>query len=83
MILDYNCTKPTKEDELLWLWGNGWISELEWDPKDWLWQRIGIHPETTTLNYSTKRGYRVALRQDNHQMLLDSELEAVGLDGKT
>ena len=82
-VLDYNPTEQVEEDQLLWLWGKGWISDLEWDPKEWLWRRIGILPETTVLNYSTKRGYRVALRQDNHQMPLDAELEATGFNGKT
>lgn len=82
-IVDYNPTEPLEEDQLLWLWGNKWISELEWDPKEWTWRWIGILPETTVLNYSTKRGYRVALRQDNHRMPLDVELEAAGIHGKT
>ena len=82
-VIDYNPTDPVEEDQLLWSWGSGWLSELEWDPKEWLWRRIGILPDTNILNYSTKRGYRVALRQDNHLMPLDAELEAAGLDGKT
>lgn len=80
-IIDYN-PKPTEPDHQLWLWGNTWVSQLEFDPKDWAWRRIGVLPVTTILNYTTKRGYRVALRQDNHQMPVDAELEAAGINGK-
>jgi hypothetical protein len=39
-------------------------------------------PDTTVLNYSTKRGYRVALRQNNHRMQVDMELEEAGHNSK-
>ena len=39
-------------------------------------------PDTSVLNYTTKRGYRTALKQENHQMTIDAELEASGFDGK-
>jgi hypothetical protein len=83
IILDFNPTDDTTEEQKLWLWGNSWIEDLEWDPKDWNWRRLGILPEASVLNYSTKRGYRVALRQDNQQAPLDAELEAIGFDGKS
>ena len=55
---------------------------MEWDPKDWSWRRVGMLPDTSVLNYTTKRGYRTALKQENHQMTIDAELEASGFDGK-
>jgi len=61
----------------------GWIKNLKWDPKDWSWRWLGILPDTSILKYITKRGYRVALRQDNHQMKVDAELEAAGFDSKS
>ena len=61
-ILDFNPTDDTPEEQKLWLWGNTWLEDIEWDPKEWTWRRLGILPETSVLNYSTKRGYRVALR---------------------
>lgn len=48
-----------------------------------MWRRIGIQAETNILNYTTKRGYRVALRQDNHKMGVDVELEEAGFTSKT
>lgn len=81
-ILDFNPTDDTPDEQNLWLWGDKWVEELEWDPKDWNWRRLGILPDTPVLNYSTKRGYRIALRQDNHQSPVDAELEAAGFDGK-
>lgn len=36
----------------------------------------GYEGEPTILNYTTKRGYRVALKQDNNAMGIDGELEA-------
>ena len=82
-ILDYNPVEDSPAELSLWLWGQKWIEELEWDPKDWNWRRIGVLPDSTSLNYTTKRGYRVAMRQENHQMPVDAELEASGIDSKT
>ena len=82
-VLDYNPTDETPAEQNLWLWGNQWVEDLEWDPKDWMWRRLGILPESPILNYSTKRGYRIALRQDNNQMPVDAELETAGVDSKT
>ena len=87
-ILDFNPKVTTPKDDTqpespLWLWGKQWLEELEWDPKEWNWRRLGILPDSSILNYTTKRGYRVALRQDNHQMPVDAELEAAGLYSKT
>lgn len=81
-ILDYNPTDETPTEQTLWVWGNEWLSNLEWDPKEWTWRRLGILPNTSVLNYSTKRGYRVAMRQDNHQMEVDAELELAGFNSK-
>jgi hypothetical protein len=75
IILDYNPRDDTPEEQTLWVWGNTWIEAMEWDPKDWQWRRLGILPNTSILNYSTKRGYRVALKQENHQMKVDADLE--------
>jgi hypothetical protein len=82
-VLDYNPDSDITEEQTLWVWGNTWIEALEWDPKDWSWRRIGMLPDTSVLNYTTKRGYRVALKQENHQMTIDAEMEAAGYDGKT
>jgi hypothetical protein len=82
-ILDYNPLDETPPEQALWLWGNHWIINMEWDPKDWTWRRLGILPESSVLNYTTKRGYQIALRQDNQQMPVDAELEAAGFDSKT
>ena len=73
----------TNVDQTLWMWSNKWIQDLQWDPKDWNWRRTGTLPNTSILNYTTKRGYRVALRHDNNQMKVDAELEAEGVDSKT
>lgn len=81
--MEYNPVTDIEEDHMLWLWGNEWISKLKWDPKEWNWRRLGILPDTTVLNYTTKRGYMIALKQDNHQMPVDVELEASGFDGKS
>jgi exonuclease III len=82
-VIDFNPKDETEEDQALWLWGNQWVSNLEWDPKEWNWRRLGILPDTNILNYTTKRGYRVALRQDNNRMSVDVELEEAGFNSKT
>ena len=83
-VIDFNPIQcDPNADHTLWMWSNNWIQDLQWDPKDWNWRRIGILPDTSILNYTTKRGYRVALRQDNNQMNVDAEMEAKGIDSKT
>lgn len=82
-VIDYNPCEELEEDQSLWLWGNTWVCNLQWDPKEWTWRRLGILAETNILNYYTKRGYRVALKQDNHRMSVDAELEAAGFNGKS
>lgn len=74
-IIDFNPPEIDDPELTLWLWGEDWISQLEWDPKEWNWRRIGVLADTTVLNYSTKRGYRAAMKQNNHTMKVDKELE--------
>ena len=81
-IFDYNPPELEDAELTLWMWGDDWVSNLEWDPKEWNWRRIGILADTTVLNYSTKRGYRVALQQNNHRMQVDVELEETGYNSK-
>ena len=81
-VLNINPLETPEQDHTLWLWGNDWIRNLEWDPKEWQWRRIGALADTSILNYTTKRGYRVALRQNNHTMRVDAELEAAGYNSK-
>jgi hypothetical protein len=81
-IMEFN-PKEIEEPELtVWMWGNDWICNLEWDPKEWTWRRIGVLADTSVLNYCTKRGYRVALQQNNHKMKVDIELEEAGYQSK-
>ena len=82
-VLDINPEDSPDKEHTLWLWGNDWVRNLEWDPMEWQWRRVGILERTSILNYTTKRGYRVALRQNNHTMRLDAELEAAGYNSKT
>lgn len=63
-VIDYNPQKEVEQEHSLWLWGNDWLSNLAWDPKEWQWRRLGILPDTSLMNYSTKRGYRIALKNN-------------------
>ena len=56
--------------------GKKWLCNLDWDPKGWVWRQIDILVEITILNYTTRRGYMVALKQNNNAMGIDGELEA-------
>ena len=64
--MDCNTIEDEHTDLSLWIWGNDWITNMEWDPKDYQWRCIGILAETSVLNYTTKQGHRVALQQNNH-----------------
>ena len=82
MIIDYNPQENDDQNLTFWMWGDDWVCNLEWDPKEWQWRRIGVLPDTTILNYCTKRGYRAALKQNNHSMKVDKELEEAGYNSK-
>ena len=82
-IFDFNPKAIEEADNTFWLWGGDWINNLEWDPKEWQWRRFGVLPDTSILNYSTKRGYRIAMRQNNHAMKVDIELEQAGFNNKS
>lgn len=81
-VLDFNPQDETDFEKSLWLWANDWINNLQWDPREWQWRRIGILPDTSVMNYTTKRGYRIALKQNTQQMNLDLELEREGYNSK-
>ena len=85
-VLEFNPLRTERlgpeQEQSFWLWGNEWIRDMEWDPKDWQWRRIGILPDTSMMNYTTKRGYIIALKQNTQQMPLDVELEAEGFNSK-
>lgn len=51
-ILNYNPILEMDPKHTLWLLGQDWVRNLEWDPKEWQWRRIGILVETSVLNYS-------------------------------
>ena len=81
-IIDYNPQELDDPEFTIWMWGEDWISNLEWDPKEWSWSRIGVLADTNVLNYCTKRGYRAALQHSNHRMKIDIELEEAGYNSK-
>lgn len=81
-IIDYNPQELDDPEHTLWMWGEDWICNLEWDPKEWNWRRVGALADTNVLNYCTKRGYRAALQQNNHKMRVDIELEEAGYNNK-
>ena len=50
--------------------------------REWHWRRIGVLPDTSVLNYTTKRGYKIALKQNTQPMTLDADLEREGFNSK-
>ena len=81
-MIDYNLQKNLEPKQELWLWGNRWTCNLERNPKKWTWRRLRALLETTIHNYTIKQRYKVALQQDNQQMNVDAELEAVWFNNK-
>jgi hypothetical protein len=82
VVLGYNPQDEIEYEQTIWLWGNDWLCNTDWDPREWQWRRIGILPETSVMNYTTKRGYRIALKQNTQQMTLDTEFEREGYNSK-
>lgn len=68
IVVDFNPMDTIDFELSLRLWGDDWLINLDWDPKEWQWQRICILAETTVLNYTTKRGYKISLQQNNYQI---------------
>ena len=81
-VMEYNPQTKLGPEQTLWLWGNDWLCNLEWDPREWQWRRLGILPDTSVMNYTTKRGYRIALKHNTQPMNLDVELEREGYNSK-
>jgi hypothetical protein len=46
-----------KKPPLYWILGPGFISDLQWDPGDWRWQRTRKLGDAPFFGYSSKRGY--------------------------
>jgi len=57
---------PTgKKPPIYWIFESGFISELQWDPGDWYWQREDNIGDAPFFGYSAKRGYRNARRKQH------------------
>ena len=82
MVLDYNPQEETELEQSFWLWGNDWINNLDWDPREWQLRRLGVLLETPVMNYTTKRGYKIALKHNTQPMNLDKKLEMEGFNSK-
>lgn len=44
IVLDYNPQEDSEPEHSHWLWGNAWISNMEWDPKEWQWRNWVSYP---------------------------------------
>ncbi len=49
---------PGKKPPLYWIFGFGFISDLNWDPGDWHWQQKHNMGDAPFFGYSSKRGYQ-------------------------
>ena len=62
----------------IWLYKKGFISNFDFDPKEWKWKKIGGLQETTFFNYETKRGYRQIFSSFFNSSPYDKELQSLG-----
>ena len=62
----------------IWLYEKGFIYNLDFDPKEWKWKKIGGLQENTFFNYQTKRRYRQICSQSFNISSYDKELQGLG-----
>jgi hypothetical protein len=56
LVQDYNPVEADSSDNL-WIFGNGLVRDLGFDPKEWEWRKIGALKVGNFFSYETKKGY--------------------------
>lgn len=77
-VSNFNPQENLPKGATVWAVGRKGISDLQWDPKKWRWERLGGLPETNLCEYTTKRGYRIGLNHQGKKTWLDEELQSRG-----
>lgn len=72
-VLGYNPEKYDA-DSILRPFGSGRIKDLRFDPKEWDWRPQGTMAPAIFFDYSTKRGYRIIVRDQHKPLRLDTWL---------
>jgi hypothetical protein len=62
---------PGKKPLLYWIFGSGFISDLQWDLGDWHWQQTRNMGDTPFFGYSSKRGYQNARKPHRPPEIID------------
>jgi hypothetical protein len=76
-VQDFN---PVQADTLdnLWVFGNGFVRDLGFDPKEWDWRKIGSLKVGNFFSYETKKGYSLIIQSQYRQLNFDMWLERLG-----
>ena len=77
--MDFNpIDYPNLTLHFIWLYEKGLIYNLDFDPKEWKWKKIGGFQEVTFFNYQTKRGNRQNFSNSFNTSPYDKELQSLG-----
>ena len=78
-IIDFNPIKfPDIAIHSIWFYKEGFICNLDFDPKKWRWKNLGGLQESSFFNYQTKSGYRQASQNYSNTSPFDKELPRLG-----
>jgi hypothetical protein len=73
---------PGQKPPRAWIFEPGFISDLQWDPGDWHWQRTRKMGDAPFFGYSSKRGYQNA-RKPHHPPGIIDFIQGLNLQNST
>ncbi len=74
--------KPGKKPPILWIFEEGFVADLQWDPGEWHWQEAHNMGDAPFFGYSAKRGYRNA-KQIQHIPSIATFIQRLNLRNST
>jgi hypothetical protein len=76
-VHDYNPVEANSSDNL-WIFGNGLVRDLGFDPKEWEWRKIGALKACNFFSYETKKGYQLIIQSQYRQLNFNLWMERSG-----
>ena len=66
------------DNDTVWLFEDGYVTDLPWDPGEWWWRKIGHLQEALFFAYTARRGYLQGIQQFRKRPTADSSLQSQG-----
>ena len=77
-FMSINPKKPVPDTDTVWLYEDGYVTDLPWDPGEWHWRKIGHLQESPFYAYSARRGYVQGIQCLKKRTTADSSLQEQG-----